>query len=135
MVRTLGDIHRRCGALRGRRLASLHRLQPGSGSGKHRFTTHKTFITSLFIIYIIIYKSDLISIIFPFQCLNAAGKVTVWDLISMTKIGELRGGSPYQQFGYALAVGNVKAAGIDREVNNFLTANKNLTFLIHEKQD
>lgn len=31
------------------------------------------------------------------------------------QIGELRGGSPYQQFGYTLAVGKVKAAGMDRE--------------------
>ena len=40
---------------------------------------------------------------------------------SETKIGELRGSSPYQQFGFALAVGKVKAAGIDREVNFLLS--------------
>lgn len=53
-----------------------------------------------------------------FQCLNSAGKVTIWDMNSTSQIGELRGGSPYQQFGYTLAVGTVKAAGIDREVKN-----------------
>ena len=47
--------------------------------------------------------------------------MTLWDMNSETKIGELRGSSPYQQFGFALAVGKVKAAGIDREVNFLLS--------------
>ena len=34
MVRPLGDVHRRRGAHCGRRIASLHGLQPGYGSGK-----------------------------------------------------------------------------------------------------
>ena len=54
------------------------------------------------------------------QCINSAGRVTLWDLTLMAQIGELRGGSPYQQFGYTLAVGKVKAAGMDREVKTAL---------------
>ena len=57
---------------------------------------------------------------FSFQCINSAGRVTVWNLDLMAQIGELRGISPYQQFGYTLAVGTVKAAGTDREVKTAL---------------
>ena len=46
------------------------------------------------------------------QCLNSAGRVTVWDLNSALRVAELVGGSAYEQFGAALAVGT---AG-DREV-------------------
>ena len=43
--------------------------------------------------------------------------MTLWDLNTTQEIGELLGGSSYQQFGYALSVGKVKAAGTEIEVN------------------